>query len=70
MHTTLHAHGHHHGNAAAARSVVASERKILKSLGKGEPYDLHHFAQTRREMPKPELPTPIPARYLGKVIIS
>jgi len=38
VHATLHAHGRHHANAAAARSVVARERKILKSLGKGEPY--------------------------------
>jgi probable rRNA maturation factor len=38
VHATLHAHGHHHDNAAAARSVAARERKILKSLGKREPY--------------------------------
>jgi probable rRNA maturation factor len=38
VHATLHAHGRHHGNATAARSVVARERKILKSLGRGKPY--------------------------------
>ena len=38
VHATLHAHGHHHDNAIAARAVAARERKILKSLGKGEPY--------------------------------
>ena len=35
---TLHAHGHHHYSAVAARAVVAQERKILKSLGKRVPY--------------------------------
>jgi probable rRNA maturation factor len=38
VHATLHAHGYHHDNAAAARTVAARERKILKSLGKRVPY--------------------------------
>ena len=38
VHATLHAHGYHHDNAAAARAVEARERKILKSLGKRTPY--------------------------------
>ena len=38
VHATLHAHGHHHDSAVAARGVVARERKILKSLGKRAPY--------------------------------
>ncbi len=38
VHATLHAHGHHHDNAVAARAVAARERKILKFLGKRVPY--------------------------------
>ncbi len=38
VHATLHAHGHHHDSAVAARAVALRERKILKSLGKRAPY--------------------------------
>ena len=38
VHATLHAHGHHHDDAAAARSLEVRERKILRSLGKRAPY--------------------------------
>ena len=38
VHATLHAHGHHHRDARAAKGVAARERRILKSLGKGDPY--------------------------------
>lgn len=38
VHATLHAHGHHHDNAAAARALAARELKLLKSLGKLAPY--------------------------------
>lgn len=38
VHATLHAHGHHHNDAAAARRVEVRERKILQSLGKRPPY--------------------------------
>ena len=38
VHATLHAHGHHHNDTAAARRVEVRERKILKSLGKRSPY--------------------------------
>ncbi|HZA95122.1 MAG TPA: rRNA maturation RNase YbeY [Burkholderiaceae bacterium] len=38
VHATLHAHGRHHDDDSAARRVVTRERKILKSLGKGDPY--------------------------------
>ena len=38
VHATLHAHGYHHDNAAAARHIEARERKILKSLGKRAPH--------------------------------
>ena len=38
VHATLHAQGHHHDNATAARAVAARESKILRSLGKLPPY--------------------------------
>ena len=38
VHATLHAHGLHHDNAAAARALEKRERTILTSLGKGDPY--------------------------------
>ena len=38
VHATLHAHGYHHHNAAAAQAVEARERRILKLLGKRAPY--------------------------------
>ena len=38
VHAALHAQGHHHDTAVAARAVAARERKILKSLGKRAPY--------------------------------
>ena len=38
VHATLHAHGYHHNNAAAARAGETRERRILKSLGKRDPY--------------------------------
>ena len=38
VHATLHAHGLHHANASAARTLERLERTILKSLGKRDPY--------------------------------
>ncbi len=38
VHATLHAHGHQHDKAAAARSLEVRERRILRSLGKLAPY--------------------------------
>jgi probable rRNA maturation factor len=38
VHATLHAHGYHHDNVAAAQAVEARERGILKALGKRAPY--------------------------------
>ena len=38
VHATLHAHGHHHDNATAARAVAARETKVLRSLGRLPPY--------------------------------
>ena len=38
VHATLHAHGLHHDNASAARTLEKRERTILKSLGKRDPY--------------------------------
>ena len=38
VHATLHAHGYHHDNVAAAQAVEARERRILKALGKRAPY--------------------------------
>jgi probable rRNA maturation factor len=38
VHATLHAHGHHHDNATAARAVAARETEVLRSLGKLPPY--------------------------------
>ena len=38
VHAALHAQGHHHDNAVAARRLAAREEQILKSLGKRAPY--------------------------------
>lgn len=38
VHATLHAHGYHHGASGAARAMETREIRIMKALGKPDPY--------------------------------